>query len=195
MNINDFKNHLKGGGIRTNLFRVNGAIGPSGFNNSVPFLVRTSSLPASTISTINVPFRGRQLKFPGNRTFDTWNITIISDSDMTLRTQFEKWMEAINTTIGNVAELPHDLTQGSTLAQGLFPTWTVDLLDRQNHPKKTYAFFHCFPSSIGEVALDSDGGESLGEFSVTLEYSYFLTSNAPNADLTESVDLGGVGGS
>ena len=102
-------------------------------------------------------------------------------------------MEAINSTIGNVAEQAHDLSQGSFLAGGLFPTWSVDQLDRQNTPIKTYSFFHCFPTVIGDMALDSDASDTLAEFSVTMSYSYFLASDSPDANLIESVDLGGVG--
>tara|TARA_R100000995_G_C3436244_1_gene100979 strand:+ start:102 stop:692 length:591 start_codon:yes stop_codon:yes gene_type:complete len=193
MNINDFKNNLKQGGVRPNLFRVNGAIGPEGTDTATSFLVRTAALPASNLSTILVPFRGRQLKLPGNRSFDDWTLTIISDSEFNLRTKFERWLEAINSTVGNVAEQPHDLTQGSFLAGGLFPTWSVDQLDRQNNPIKTYSFFHCFPTAIGDMALDSDASDTLSEFTVTMSYSYFLTSDSPDANLIESVDLGGVG--
>ena len=193
MNINDFKNNLKAGGVRPNLFRVNGPIGPAGTDASGSFLIRTASLPATNLSTILVPFRGRQLKLPGNRTFDDWTMTVISDGEFNLRTKFEKWMEAINSTIGNIAEQPHDLTQGSSLATGLFPTWSVDQLDRLNNPIKTYSFFHCFPTVIGDMALDADASDTLSDFSVTMSYSYFLTSDAPDVDLTESVDLGGVG--
>jgi len=193
MNINTFKNNLKQGGVRPNLFRVNGPIGPEGTDGAASFLIKTASLPASTLSTILVPFRGRQLKLPGNRTFDDWTMTIISDSEFNLRTKFERWMEAINSTVGNVSEQPHDLTNGSVLAGGLFPTWSVDQLDRQDIPIKTYSFFHCFPTLISDMALDSDASDTLSEFTVTMTYSYFLASDAPDASLVESVDLGAVG--
>jgi len=193
MNINDFKNNLKAGGVRPNLFRVNGPIGPTGTDASGSFLIRTASLPATNLSTILVPFRGRQIKLPGNRTFDDWTVTIISDGEFNLRTKFEKWMEAINSTIGNVAEQAHDLTQGSSLISGLFPTWSVDQLDRQNNAVKTYSFFHCFPTVISDMALDADASDTLSDFTVTMSYSYFLTSDAPDVSLTESVDVGGVG--
>ena len=190
MNINDFKNHLKQGGVRPNLFRVNGPIGPSSTDPSGSFLVRTASLPATNLSTILVPFRGRQIKLPGNRTFDDWTLTVISDGEFNLRTKFEKWMEAINSTIGNIAEQPHDLTQGNVLTTGLFPTWSVDQLDRQNNAIKTYSFFHCFPTAIGDMALDADASDTLSEFAITMSYTYFLTSDAPDVNLTESVDVG-----
>ena len=193
MNINDFKNNLKQGGVRPNLFRVNGPIGPAGTDPAASFLIRTASLPATNLSTILVPFRGRQLKLPGNRSFDDWTLTVISDSEFNLRTKFERWMEAINSTVGNVAEQAHDLTNGTLLAGGLFPTWSVDQLDRQNKAIKTYSFFHCFPTVISDMALDSDASDTLSEFTVTMSYSYFLASDAPDANLVESVDLGGVG--
>jgi len=193
MNINTFKNQLNKGGVRPNLFRVNGPIGPEGIDGAASFLIRTSSLPASNLSTILVPFRGRQLKLPGNRSFDDWTMTIISDGEFNLRTKFERWMEAINSTVGNVAEQAHDLTNGSVLSGGLFPTWSVDQLDRQNAAIKTYSFFHCFPTLIGDMALDSDASDTLSEFTVTMAYSYFLASDAPDANLVESVDLGQVG--
>ena len=88
MNINDFKNHLKAGGVRGNLFRVNGPIGPTSTDTSASFLIRTASLPATNMGTILVPFRGRQIKLPGNRTFDDWTMTVISDGEFNLRTKF-----------------------------------------------------------------------------------------------------------
>ena len=38
--------------------------------NLSTFLVKAANLPASTIGVIEVPFRGRQLKIAGDRTFD-----------------------------------------------------------------------------------------------------------------------------
>ena len=40
---------------------------------------------------INVPFRGRELKVAGERTFENWVVTVINDEDFKLRTAFEKW--------------------------------------------------------------------------------------------------------
>ena len=60
------------------------------------FLVKAAALPASTIAPIDVPFRGRILKIAGDRTFETWTITVINDTDFSLRSAFEKWMNTIN---------------------------------------------------------------------------------------------------
>ena len=99
--ISDFKSKLTGGGARPNLFEVELA-----FPNAVQiendvlqkarFLVKAAALPASTISSVDIPFRGRILKVAGDRTFETWTITVINDVDFSIRSAFEKWMNSIN---------------------------------------------------------------------------------------------------
>ena len=85
--ISDFKSKLTGGGARPNLFEVELA-----FPNAVAiendvlqkarFLVKAAALPASNITPIDINFRGRILKIAGDRTFDTWTITVINDTDL-----------------------------------------------------------------------------------------------------------------
>ena len=45
------------------------------------FLVKAAQLPASNITPIQIPFRGRNLKIAGDRTFDPWTVTVINDVD------------------------------------------------------------------------------------------------------------------
>ena len=44
---------------------------------------------------IDVPFRGRIFKVAGDRTIDTWTVTIINDESFELRNAFEQWTEVI----------------------------------------------------------------------------------------------------
>ena len=101
--ITDFKSKLTGGGARSNLFEVElafpKAVQVDGLNDILQkarFLVKTAALPASNIAPIEVPFRGRVLKIAGDRTFDTWSITVLNDTDFSIRSAFEKWMNFIN---------------------------------------------------------------------------------------------------
>ena len=48
------------------------------------FLVKAAALPASTIAPVEIPFRGRILKVAGDRTFETWTITVINDTDFAI---------------------------------------------------------------------------------------------------------------
>ena len=101
--ITDFKSKLTGGGARANLFEVELAF-PSqvkvdGINEVLEksrFLVKAANLPASNVAQIEVPFRGRTLKIAGDRSFDSWTVTVINDTDFSIRSAFEKWMNTIN---------------------------------------------------------------------------------------------------
>ena len=106
--ITDFKSKLSGGGARSNLFECElafpQAVSVEGLNdilNKARFLVKAANLPASNVAPIEVPFRGRVLKIAGDRTFDTWTITIINDTDFAIRSAFEKWMNTINRVSDN----------------------------------------------------------------------------------------------
>ena len=86
--ISDFKSKLTGGGARPNLFEVvlafPTAVSPVNENEVLQksrFLVKAAALPASTIAPIDIPFRGRILKIAGDRTFETWTITVMNDTN------------------------------------------------------------------------------------------------------------------
>ena len=169
MNIDKFKNAI-GGGVRPSLFRVRGNIGSSTSPDSLSFLCTASSLPASSLGTIEAPYRGRTLKLPGSRTFEDWSITILNDEGMNLRTLFEKWLDDLNGAVSNVA------ARDNTLSKNIdFPTWAVDQLDRNGSPIKSYELHYCFPTSVSAVELSAEG-EGLSDFEVSLAYTYHLTS-------------------
>ena len=99
--ISDFKSKLTGGGARPNLFEVELAFPDAvAIDNDVlqktRFLVKAAALPASTIAPVEIPFRGRILKVAGDRTFETWTITVIHDTDFVIRSAMEKWINVIN---------------------------------------------------------------------------------------------------
>ena len=79
--VDQFKARLAGGGARPNLFQVNlnnprGGLGVDIDADLTSFMCEATSLPASSIGTIPLSFRGRQLKLAGDRTFDAWTTQI-----------------------------------------------------------------------------------------------------------------------
>ncbi len=79
--ISQFKSALSGGGARPNLFEVELTTFPAGISwdaDKFKYLCKAAALPASNISPIDVPFRGRIFKVAGDRTIDTWTVTIIN---------------------------------------------------------------------------------------------------------------------
>ena len=167
--ITDFKSKLIGGGARPNLFEVELAFPDSiAIDNDVKeksrFLVKAAALPASNITPIDVNFRGRILKIAGDRTFDTWTVTVINDTDFAIRSAFEKWMNVINrlsdaTGINN----PADYQQDAFIHQ----------LDRDGSTLRTYKFFDVFPTNLSQMDLSYERTDTIEEFTVELQVLYY----------------------
>jgi len=168
--ITDFKSKLTGGGARSNLFEVElafpSAVSVEGLNdilNKARFLVKTAALPASNIAPIEVPFRGRVLKIAGDRTFDTWSITVLNDTDFSIRSAFEKWMNFINKVSDNT---------GSTNAEDYQADAYVYQLDRSGETLRKYHFFDVFPTQVAPIELSYDSA-GIQEFTVELQVQWW----------------------
>ena len=167
--ITDFKSKLIGGGARPNLFEVELAFPEEiAIDNDVKekarFLVKAAALPASNITPIDVNFRGRILKIAGDRTSDTWTITVINDTDFAIRSAFEKWMNSINrlsdaTGTNNPADYQEDAY--------------VHQLDRDGSTLRTYRFYDVFPTQISQVDLSYETVDTIQEFTVELQVLYY----------------------
>ena len=176
-NISGFVNAISGGGVRTNLFAVNGEI--PGYNGgaSVQFLIKAAQIPPSSLGTIEVPYRGRRIKLPGDRTFQDWSITVISDTGYNIRSAFEFWSAQFNSHVSNI-------TNNNFMS--LMKTWSVTQLNRDGSALRTYSFIGCFPSEIGAIDLSYENNDQIAEFPVTLNYSWWEADAGGNvAPFTE----------
>jgi hypothetical protein len=165
MNINDFKSRLGAGGARPNQFKV-WLTFPSPIPNkdSDNFLVTAASLPASNVNPTIVQYRGREVKLAGERTFDPWTITVINDTQMSLRNKFEQWSNMMNIRENN---------GGITLPAKYMVDFSVEQLDRNNESIRTYGFFGAFPITVSEVGLSYGSNDVISEFTVTFQYQAF----------------------
>ena len=109
VNISAFRERLRGGGARPNLYEVvlnlpNGLdfADATGVQDKSRFLVKAAALPASNLGGVEVPYRGRQLKVAGDRTFDTWTVTVLNDTDFKIRSAMEAWTNQINNSYTNI---------------------------------------------------------------------------------------------
>ena len=192
--ITAFKSKLAGGGARPNLFEVEIPSFPEAAGQNVwrtgdnqeadtfKFLCKTAQLPASNISEIGIPFRGRTLKVAGDRTFDTWTVSVINDENFLLRNAFEQWMQGIsknsnNTGATNPASymtyaLVHQLGRGAE--NGAFSTSNSSAVNGQAiKPLKSYTFFDIFPTEVSAIELSYDNSDVIEEFSVTFQVQYW----------------------
>ena len=167
--ITGFKSKLAGGGARPNLFEVELAF-PDALNidNDVKeksrFLVKAASLPASNIAPIDINFRGRILKVAGDRTFDTWTITVMNDVDFAIRNAFELWMNQINKLSDNT---------GTTNPAEYQPDAFVHQLDRDGSTLRTYKFHDVFPTNISAQDLSYETTDTIEEFTVELQVQWW----------------------
>ena len=167
--ISDFKSRLSGGGARPNLFEVELAFPNAvGIENDVlqksRFLVKAAALPASTIAPIDVPFRGRILKIAGDRTFETWTITVLNDTDFSIRSAFEKWMNVINKMSDATGLVDPEAYQKDA---------TVKQLDRDGSILRSYKFWDIFPTNISTIDLSYETTDTLEEFTVELQVQWW----------------------
>ena len=167
--ITDFKSKMAGGGARPNLFEVELVFpDPIAIENDVKeksrFLVKAALLPASNITPIEVNFRGRILKIAGDRTFDTWTVTVINDVDFSIRSAMEKWMDFINSM--------EDAT-GSQDPAEYQPDAYVHQLDRDGSTLRTYKFHDVFPTNISAIDLSYETVDSVEEFTVEFQVQWW----------------------
>ncbi len=162
--ITDFKSKLSGGGARSNLFEVvlsfpDAAPADANVLDKSRFLVKSAAMPASTVTPLPVAFRGRTLNVAGDRTFETWTITIINDTDFSIRSAFENWMNTINKVSDNTGVTDPALYQADAF---------VYQLDRDGSTLRAYHFYDLFPTNMASIPLSYDT-ESIQEFSVEMQ--------------------------
>ena len=175
MRIDAFKQALRDGGARPNLFEVTGSF-PGGNTrggslDNMKFLIKAASIPQATVGLIEVPYRGRQLKIAGDRTFDSWSITVINTNDFEIRNAFEAWSELMNGNITN---------ESARTLDDYFQDWTVKQLDRDGTVSETYTFSGCYPESVGPIELSHESNNQLEYFEVTLQYQYWIHAGITN---------------
>jgi hypothetical protein len=166
LGVDDFKSKLRGGGARPNLFRatVNFPGYAGGDVELTSFLCKAAQLPASVMNVIEVPFRGRQLKIAGDRTFETWTATILNDTDFTIRNSMERWMNGINS---------HAANTGLTNPVDYQADLVVEQLDRDETVLKTYNFRGAFPINVSAIDLNYETVDTVEEFTVEFAVQYW----------------------
>ena len=180
--IEKIKSTLKGGGARPNLFQVNLTSFPGGVDydsDEFSILCKAAQLPASNIASIDVPFRGRIFKVAGDRTFDTWTVTVINDNDFKIRTAMEAWMQftgqyadGSGATDPASYQVNADVIQFARQATALQKVDTTGLANA-----KQYRFYGIFPTNISAIDLSYDTGDTIEEFTVEFQVQYWAPAD------------------
>ena len=197
-NIIEFKSRLNGG-VRPNLYEVDinfptGVGDQKSLKEQGQYLCRSTSLPTHSQGLIEVPFRGRFLKIPGDRTFEAWTATFYNTDDFNLRAAFESWVN-----LGNQVDENIGVTGGF---DNIFKDVYVRQLSKdsvgqkgqtggsdKNKILRVYKLVDAWPTSVGAINVAFDSNDALEEFDVEFQYQY-LDANAPNVDNPNSTESG-----
>ena len=180
--VSKFRGKLTNDGARPNLFKVS-IPNLTGFwagNTDFEFFCRASQIPGITIGTVPVNYFGRQVKLAGIKTYADWTVTVINDEDFAHRSQFEAWMNSINTASGNLRE-------GDGGATDYTQTCKVTQLSKTGGSGvRFYSLHYAFPTDLSPITLDWGDNDTIEEYTVTFSFDYF---SATTGDITN----GGTG--
>jgi len=182
-NISRFRSALAAG-AKPNLFKVDLRL-PTGvadtgnaITNNFSVLAKSAAIPALTVGIIEVPYRGRRIKLPGDRTYGDWTVTIVNDNKQTMRKAFDRWLAYINNPIA---------TENIRTTQAIDYKVDIDIahLKINGLVSRNYKLVDAFPTDVSAIDLSYDTTDAIQEFSVTFLYSHVLfgrTSDNIDAD-------------
>ena len=169
--VSEFKTNLNQGGARPSLFKVIFDY-PSGIPEppiKASFLVRATTIPASTIGSYDVFYHGKAIKVAGDRSFDTWDTTIINDEDFGIRKTLEEWMAAIsNHKLNTRDKKTFDTSEGDSAKYK--KDLKVIQYGKRGQELRTYIFNGAWPSALSTINLDWATASEIEEFTCTWVY-------------------------
>ena len=204
--LSRFKSKLITGGARPNLFEAS-IVFPQTMNRFWPakeqedfqFFCKATSMPASSIGVVDVPFRGRILKVAGDRTFEPWTVTVINEENFAVRNSFEKWANAINNLVTGTGEQDPmkymgsgEIRQLSRKSGGRFAGDAEDLTTGTQTVTKVYEVKDIWPSEISSIDLSYDSSDAIEEFTVTFQVEYLVSQDVQD-DLSSTQQIGNGG--
>ena len=188
--ISNFKNNFQGG-VRPNQFRV--YITAAVFGGAdLEFLCKGTSIPSSVIGNIDVNYRGRILKVPGDRTYEDWTVTILNDPNWQNRSFFERWMDGIQ---------DHTFPVRNVRSTAVYGTGTVRQLGRDGNTIATYVVEDIYPTNLAAMELDMSTNDTAQDFAVTFAVNNWRSSasnainpsgTGVNVDFNVNASIGGV---
>jgi len=167
-NVDNFKAAIADGGARPNQFMfqlsfptyVNGAEAVS----KSPFLVSVAELPGQTVNPAIVQYRGREVKFAGDRVFAPYTITVLNDTGFVIRNALEEWMNGMD---------DYEFKQGFIVPAEYQADIQVYQLDRNGNMLKQFNMINAFPVDMSPIALDFGANDQVSTFQVTFQYQHF----------------------
>ena len=134
-----------------------------------------SAIPPLTVTPIERQYFGRTVKIPGDMVFGDLSTTIMNTEKYTIRNTIEKWMDGINTTVGNIGRTDNSHWQG---------TVTLKQYSKTGESLMVYTFVNWWPQTVSEIALSYDTASDIETFDITWAYNYYTTAKGDSGNTT-----------
>ncbi len=157
--------------------------GTTSLDELTQFMVKAASFPASTIGVVEVPFRGRQLKIAGDRTYEPWSVTVLNDEGFTIRQQMETWAQTIQEYKINGSSAQ---STGEYMGRAI-----VDQLSRDGEIIKQATLEGIWPSNISALDLDWGTNDTPEEYTVEFQVQYWLPIKGEETSTTNTPPTAG----
>lgn len=174
---------------RPYLFRINlpGLVQEGTFGDGYTLTsawVRTTSLPAYTFPTIDIPLQGLNYKIAGPAEFSgTWTVNLLLDEQHTLRHNIMKWQEKAYNVVSMSHGGPGQYKTNTQYSGDIEGAVNITQVDKSGSPVCTYSFVGLYPSDSGDIELAQEDGDP-ETMEVTFTYDYFVLASGQ-----ESVDI------
>ena len=174
-NVNTFTSKLKGGGARTNLMwcSMTPPQGIAGMSDWT-YLCKASQIPASTITAVEVPYFGRNVKVAGeSREFAPLTTTVVQDEGHAIYNGLVSWMSFLNAPMQNTSKA------GIFAARNSYTTQiTLQMYKKDGVKDQDWVFVNCWPSNMSPIDLNWDSVNTIQEFTVDWQYDYYYHAQA-----------------
>ena len=161
--VNEFRSQLKFDGARPNMFKVRFLnAGDVRFDSRTEFFVNAAEIPPEQIGIIEIPYFGRRIKIPGDRTFPQWTVQIMNDEDFAIRGALENWSNMMNDHSSNLRLNKHYLSDAEVIQ-----------MSKTGQEIRTYKFRNVFPSDVSPIALSWGTNDTIQEYTTTFQYDYW----------------------
>jgi len=173
MSIDQLLNQTTQKFVRPYLFMVDCTIMPygtiitEGDSIAKSILVKTTTLPSTTIGNIEIPYQGRKVNMPGDRAVPAdMSMTIIYNKTNNIHKKFHDAMNMIQPSDSpGINQM--DLSANTMKISVGDPTSPNTILSGHS-----YTLYGVIPTSIGAVEVSHETTDALLTFDVTIQYSY-----------------------
>ena len=157
MDITKFNTQYSGDYARPNLFEVSIA------QMDTKMMIKTASLPATTVGVVEVPYQNRKMKIPGDRTFTDWTATIINDEAYVVREALLGWQSEITGFSDFISFIDVSAAHREI---------TIQPLNRGGEFSDHSVRIYGWPSEVGAIDLSWETVDAIQEYTVTFAVSW-----------------------